>query len=98
MTEDKLRDATVRANRAKSLLDDDLLKEAFDVTTRSYLDAWMATGLSEQDKRERLWHAVQTVAKVRAHLVTVLNGGKLAQAEIDMLVADQARKRRFGII
>lgn len=95
MSDDKLSDATVRGARADSLLKDEMLIEAFDVATRAYLDEWMATDIRDQDKRERLYHAVKTVAKVRQHLVTVVNDGKLAKKQIDIM---NDRPKRFGII
>jgi len=37
---------------------------------------------------------VQVVAKVRDHLVSVVNGGKLAQREMNEI----AGRKRFGIV
>lgn len=85
MSDDKLHDQQVRASRAQGLLNDELLKESFDVITRAYLDEWMKTGMRDEDIRESLWHAVRVVAKVRDHLVKVLNDGKLAKAQVDEL-------------
>jgi hypothetical protein len=93
--DDKLHTATVRAARAQALLNDELLTEAFDTITRSYLDAWSTTEIKDQDKRERLWHAVQVAGKVKRHLRQVIDGGKLAQREIDDLVG---RKKFAGLI
>jgi hypothetical protein len=96
MTDDKLALATARAARAKALLEDELIIEAFDTITRSYLDAWHSTGLDEQDKRERLWQAVRVTGEVKKHLKTVVSDGKLAQREIDDLA--RGRPKRFGLV
>jgi hypothetical protein len=80
-----LNKAVERGARAQRLLDDDLLKEALDTLDRDYTRAWRATSARDTDARERLWQAVQVVAKVRDHLVHVANGGKLAQREISEL-------------
>jgi hypothetical protein len=80
-----LNKASERGARAQRLLDDDLLKEAFDTLDRDYTGAWRATAARDTDARERLWQAVQVVAKVRDHLVHVVNGGKLAQREMNDL-------------
>ena len=87
--------ASERAARADVLLRDELLTEAFAVLDRDYTKAWRETAARDTDARERLWQAVQVVAKVRDHLGRALNNGKLAQRELDDLAE---RRRRFGIV
>jgi len=89
-----LNKAAERGARAQRLLDDDLLKEAFETLDSDYAKAWRATAARDTDARERLWQAVQIVGKVRDHLVTVVNGGKLAQREMNEI----AGRKRFGIV
>jgi len=86
--------AAERAARAQRLLDDELLIEALATLDRDYLEAWRATAARDTDARERLWQAVQIVAKVRDHLARVVNSGKLAQRELNELAE---RKRRWGM-
>jgi hypothetical protein len=86
--------ASERGARAQRLLDDELLKEAFETLDRDYAKAWRETAARDTDARERLWQAVQIVGKVRDHLVTVVNGGKLAQREMNEI----AGRKRFGIV
>jgi len=87
--------AAERAARAQALLGDELLAEAFETLDREYLKAWRVTAARDTDARERLWQAVQIVAKVRDHLGTVVNNGKLAQRELTDLAE---RKRLLGIV
>jgi hypothetical protein len=87
--------AAERAARAEALLRDELLLEAFDTLDQEYVKAWRATAARDNDARERLWQAVQIVAKVRDHLGSVLSSGKLAQRELNDLAE---RKKRFGIV
>ena len=87
--------ATERAARARRLLEDELLKEALDALDHDYTKAWRETTARDTDARERLWQACQVVAKVRDHLANVVNGGKLAQRELNDLAE---RQKRFGII
>ena len=89
-----LNKAMERGARAARLLDDELLKEAFETLERDYVKAWRETAARDTDARERLWQAVQVVAKVRDHLVSVVNSGKLAQREMNEI----AGRKRFGII
>jgi hypothetical protein len=88
-----LNKAAERGARAQRLLDDDLLKDAFVTLDRDYTKAWRETAARDTDARERLWQAVQVVAKVRDHLTHLVNGGKLAQREMNEI----AGRRRFGI-
>jgi hypothetical protein len=97
MNEDKLQEAIGRAARAQRLVDDELLAEAFDTLDRDYVKAWRESHARDTDARERLWQAVQIVAKVRSHLSTVVNHGKLAQRELDELAARE-RRRLFGVV
>ena len=87
--------ATERAARAQRLLEDELLKEALDTLDRDYTRAWRETAARDTDARERLWQACQVVAKVRDHLANVVNGGKLAQRQLNDLAE---RQKWFGII
>lgn len=90
-----LNKAIERAARAEALQRDELLTEALAALDRDYVNAWRATHARDTDARERLWQACQVVAKVRDHLANVVNGGKLAQRELNDLAE---RRKRFGII
>jgi hypothetical protein len=87
--------AVGRAAQAQRLLDDELLQEAFATLDRDYTKAWRETAARDTDARERLWQACQVVGKVRDHLTNLVNGGKLAQRELNDLAE---RQKRFGII
>lgn len=80
---DNLEQDVARGHRAKALLSDSLLTEAFDTLRAEYLKAWEATRYNDTDGRERLWQAIQIVGKVRAQLNSYVNDGTLAQVEID---------------
>ena len=84
-----------RGARAEALLRNDLLIEAFAALDAEYVKAWRLTHINDVNARERLFQAVQIVAKIKDHLGKVLNNGKLAQRELDDL---EAKRKRFGII
>lgn len=91
------RDLT-RATKAKALLDNELLQEAFKTLEDGYYAAWRATRLEDQTGRERLFLAANVIGKVKDHLAAVLANGTVAQAELHKLHAEAERKKRFGII
>ena len=50
-----------------------------------YIDAWKMTPARDTDGRERLWQAINIVAKIRDHLIKVVNDGKLSQRHLSEL-------------
>ena len=91
-----LNKAAERGARAARLLEDDLLKEAFETLDRDYTKAWRETAARDTDARERLWQATQVLGKVRDHLLAVANNGKLAQRELDALQDKRTRRSFFS--
>jgi len=89
---DKIHEAIVRGDRAKSLLNDELLKESLSALEASYIEAWRFTHARDTDARERLWQAVHVVSKVRDHLAKVASGGAIARAELDQLIEREKRQ------
>lgn len=90
-----------RATRARQLLADAMLVEAFDALERTYIEAWKDSPARDSQAREALWQAVQVVGKVRTHLESVAATGRLAQRQIENLEGRtpsmaQALFRRLG--
>jgi len=90
-----LQRATAKAARAQALLDDELLKEAFTSLESAYTGAWRATTIDDVSGREKLFLAINIVGKVRDHLITVVNNGKLAAAELRQLAETAEREKRW---
>jgi len=84
---------TSRAFRAKTLLEDDLLKGAFIQLRHDYQKAWEGTDVRDTDLRERLWLAIRIVSMVEKHFKVAIENGKLAQRDLDELERDRKRKR-----
>jgi hypothetical protein len=96
--ETKLRETVSKAVRAKNLLEEDLLAEAFKGLEDSYTAAWQATTIDDVGGREKLFLAINIVGKVRDHLTAIVTNGKLAQAELKELAQTAERRKRFGIM
>jgi hypothetical protein len=96
--EGKLNDEAAKAMRAQNLLDNGELKEAFDKLEDSYIAAWRSTKYDDHAAREKLFLAVNVVAKVKEHLQQMVADGKIAEVSLRNLYAESERKRRFGII
>lgn len=80
-----------RKARAEALQRDELLIEAFATLDADYIQAWRQTHINDTVARERLWQAIQIVAKVRDHLRIVVDQGKLAQKELDALAGKRTK-------
>jgi hypothetical protein len=95
MSEDRLQRDIVRGARAKALMDNELLQEAFTKLEADYIGAWRATPARDTDARERLWQAVNVLGKIRDHIGRVAADGNLAQRQLDDIVKlEAARKQR----
>ena len=92
-----IRDAD-RAIRAKQLIDDELLVEAFKTLEDAYTTGWRNTSIGDAAAREKLFLAVNIIGKVRHHLAVIMMDGVLAQAELNEIAQAAERKKRFGIL
>ena len=79
----KLHQEVSQSNKAKTLLDDPLLKESFDKLKNLYTTSLLNTGANEVDTREKLWLAYQVVSKVEQNLIEILDTGKLASKQLE---------------
>jgi hypothetical protein len=79
----QLRFEAERGMRAKALMENELLVEAFDGLEKLYTEAWRTSPPPAADQRERAWMALRMLDSVRADLRRLLDGGKIAQAELD---------------
>ena len=87
MNDDKLNAAMVRGARAQELLRSELLQECFAQLEADYIETWKTLPALATEAAERLRIAVNVVGKVKEHLERVAANGRLAQTEIDALVA-----------
>jgi hypothetical protein len=94
----KVNNEMSRGTRAKALLDNELLNEAFTALEAAYIERWRATHIDDERGREKLFIAVNVVGKVRAHLSAIIANGHIAAKQLDELARDAERRKRFGIV
>ena len=68
-----------RARRAQSLLNDPLIKEAFETLEKDLLDSWRNSGTSDTETRESLWLAMRLLDRIHTHLQSILETGQMAE-------------------
>ena len=88
-----LHQKTSRAARARALIEDELLVEAFAKLDADYVQAWRATDARDDDARQRLWQAANILGIVKDHLRKMIIDGKIAQKDLDLLTE---KRRRTG--
>ena len=66
-----------REERAKSLLQNELFNEAFDVLRKDLMDRWNASGSSELEARESIWLAMRLLDKIYGHVSSIVETGHM---------------------
>jgi hypothetical protein len=94
----QLHQQSAKALRAKELLENELLTEAFAGLKNGYLAQLMATNVMQADVREKCYLAMRVVDVVQDHLKTIIANGKLAESDLKELAKTAERKKRFGLI
>ena len=74
-----------QGKRAEVLLNDPLLKTAFEDLLEIYKQEIFNTKFAESEKRTYLWVAYNLVDKIKGHLQSIMASGKLTQQELDQL-------------
>ena len=82
---DKLETQIRQGKRAQVLLNDPLLKQAFEDLLETYKEQIFNTNFADDEKRRSLWMAYNMLNKIRGHLQTIMESGKLAQKDLELL-------------
>ena len=85
MDKHKLRDKQARAEKAASLLRHELFVEAFDYLDTQFVKAWKSSEVADNETRERIYNLSQALNAVRGYFQSVVEDGKLAEAQIEDL-------------
>jgi hypothetical protein len=82
---DKLETQLRQGKRAQVLLNDPLLKQAFEDLLETYKNEIFNTNFADDEKRRSLWMAYNMLDKIRGHLQTIMESGTLAQKDLELL-------------
>ena len=69
----------IREAKAKRLLEDDLLKEAFDTLEKDIMDTWVASGVDAGRARETCWLSIRLLSRIKVHLTSIVETGEMAK-------------------
>lgn len=74
-------DPESRARQAQRLLDDPLLKEAFEAAEAEYIKQWRSSPVRDTEGREHLYVMLRSLERVKGHLESLAATGKLIDAQ-----------------
>ena len=66
-----------RERRARSLLEDPLLKEAFDILKEDLMGRWSQSGSTDLEARESIWLAMRLLDRIHGHLTSIIETGHM---------------------
>ena len=69
-------------NRAKEILESEVFTGAFDAIEAEVIEQWTNSPARDQAGRESLWQYLMLLRKVKTHLVTTMETGKLAALDL----------------
>lgn len=91
-TEEKIH----RGERAHSLITDPLMVEAYEAVETALVDRWRVS--TDAGERERIWLSQALLRRLWGHLETVIGTGKISRKQLDDMLAEGKRRKRFGIV
>jgi hypothetical protein len=76
-----------RADEARRLLENPLIREAFANLRLNYFEAWVEAPPEKVNERDAVYHAARVLSDVEAHLRIVMSQGRIERAQIDKMKA-----------
>jgi hypothetical protein len=73
-------DPITKANHAKRLLEDDILKEAFAQVEKDIFEEWRMSGYADNDTRSDMFHTLKGLERLKARLQAILDDGLVAKS------------------
>ena len=73
-------DPITKANHAKRLLEDELLKEAFAEVEKDIFEEWRLSSPAEHDARSDMFHTLKGLERLKARLQAILDDGLVAKS------------------
>ena len=67
----------LREERARSLLNNELFNESFEVLRKDLMDRWSASGSAELEARESIWLAMRLLDKLYGHVQSIVETGHM---------------------
>ena len=72
-------DQEERERRAHSLINDELLSEAFDLLKEDLMNRWSNSGSTDLEARESIWLAMRLLDRIHGHINSIVETGHMAK-------------------
>ena len=66
-----------RERRAQSLINDELLNEAFTLLKEDLMNRWSNSGSTDLEARSSFWLAMLLLDRIRGHLTSIVETGQM---------------------
>lgn len=86
----------IRSERARQLLEEPLIKEAFSLIEAGLIDQIQASAFKDQELREKLCQMLINLRGVKQHLQSTMDSGRMAAETIKQRTAWQRAKSVWG--
>jgi hypothetical protein len=73
-------DPITKANHAKRLLEDDILKEAFAEVEKDIFEEWRLSAPADHDARSNMFHTLKGLERLKGRLQAILDDGLIAKS------------------
>ena len=68
-----------RGRRARSLIEDPLLNEAFDTLKEDLMNRWNHSGSTDLEARVSIWLAMRLLDRIHGHINSIIESGHMAK-------------------
>ena len=86
-----------RSERARQLLEDPLLKEAFSLMEDALLSGIQTSALKDTELREKICQMLISIRQVKQHLQSTMDTGKFAAKQLEQETMWEKAKNIVGI-
>jgi hypothetical protein len=85
-----------QGRQAKELLENPLLNECFNALEKELSDQWKSSSVEDQDAREKLYLMYKMQERLKLHIKTFIDTGKMAEAILQKDTLAQKAMRLIG--
>ena len=85
-----------KGRQAKELLDNPLLNECFDALEKELLNQWRQSSVEDPAGREKLYLMYKMQERLKLHIRTFLDTGKMSEAILEQDTIMQKTKKLLG--
>lgn len=90
MSEQRIEDARIRAEKAKQLLDNELFKESFSTLKEQLVAKAETVGINDKETQHSIILSMQLLKRIESHIVRHINDGKVAEFSL------KQKRKLFG--